>query len=119
MKHIYTNGTYYYVEESEEECVKSFEYENDVKTQSTDWHQLEDNKQFNVMFRWDDDGDIDMGGIVLPENHYQEKTKRGYRCISWHPHYIMTLWYKTKEEAIVDADRIIEEFYESYYSEQD
>jgi hypothetical protein len=48
-----------------------------------------------------------------------QKTNRGYRCISWHPHYITTLWYKTKEEAISNADRIIEEFYESYYSEQD
>lgn len=38
-------------------------------------------------------------------------TKRGYRCISWHPHYIMTDWVKTKEQAILDSDNAIEEFY--------
>lgn len=34
-----------------------------------------------------------------------------YRCISWHPHYIMTDWRKTKEEAIELADKKAQEWY--------
>ena len=38
-------------------------------------------------------------------------TKRGWRCISWSPHYMMTKWANTKEQAILDGDKRIEEFY--------
>jgi hypothetical protein len=40
-----------------------------------------------------------------------------FRCISWHPHYIETLWYNAKEDAIAQADKIIEEFYDEYNAE--
>ena len=36
---------------------------------------------------------------------------RYYRCISWHPHYIMTEWVMDKDKAIEDGDRAIEEYY--------
>jgi len=39
-------------------------------------------------------------------------TKRGYRAISWHPHYIMTEFVKSKEQAILDGDKAIEWFYD-------
>lgn len=38
-------------------------------------------------------------------------SKRGFRCISWHPHYIMTDWVKTKEQALIDGDKAIGDFY--------
>ena len=42
-----------------------------------------------------------------------QHNKRGYRCISWHPHYIMTEWVKTKSLAIGDGDMRIEEYNKS------
>jgi hypothetical protein len=105
MKHIYTNWTYYYVEESEEDCVKSFEYENDVKTQPTDWHQLEDDKQFNIMFRWNDDGGIDSGNIVLPENRYQEKIDED----NWYDDYGWSVYAKAKDWAEVNSGELCHE----------
>jgi hypothetical protein len=56
---------------------------------------------------------------LLNKEFILQKTKRGYRCISYFPHYIETLWYKNKEDAIANADKIIDEFYESWYNEQD
>ena len=40
-----------------------------------------------------------------------QHTRRGYRCISWHPHYIMTDWVKTKDQALLDGDTAIEKYY--------
>ena len=41
-----------------------------------------------------------------------QRTKRGYRAISWHPHYIMTDFVKSKERAIEDGDKAIDWFYD-------
>jgi hypothetical protein len=38
--------------------------------------------------------------------------KDGWRCISWHPHYIMTDWVKAKEIAISNGDIAIEKYYD-------
>lgn len=46
-----------------------------------------------------------------------QKLHGKFRCISWHPHYIETLWYNTKEDAINQADKSIEEFYDEYNAE--
>lgn len=40
-----------------------------------------------------------------------QHTKRGWRCISWHPHYIMTEWVKSKNQALIDGDSAVNEFY--------
>jgi len=40
-----------------------------------------------------------------------QHTRRGYRCISWHPHYIMTDWVKTKDQALLDGASAIEKYY--------
>ena len=40
-----------------------------------------------------------------------QRTRRGYRCISWHPHYIMTECVKTKDQALLDGDNAIEKYY--------
>jgi hypothetical protein len=40
-----------------------------------------------------------------------QHTKRGWRCISWHPHYIMTEWVTLKGSAILDGDNEIRKFY--------
>ena len=42
-----------------------------------------------------------------------QHSKRGYRCISWHPHYIMTNWVKDKENAILQGDFAIAEYYDA------
>jgi len=42
-----------------------------------------------------------------------QHTKRGYRCISWHPHYIETCWCNNANTAIEQGDRLIKEFYET------
>jgi hypothetical protein len=42
-----------------------------------------------------------------------QHTKRGWRCISWSPHYIMTEWVKSKKQAILDGDEEIQKFYSS------
>jgi len=50
--------------------------------------------------------------IFLEEKEFVlQHTKYGYRCISWFPHYIMTDWRKTKEEAIELADKKAQEWY--------
>lgn len=40
-----------------------------------------------------------------------QKTRRGYRAISWYPHYIMTEWVKSMERAIADGDLEVEKYY--------
>jgi hypothetical protein len=49
----------------------------------------------------------------IPDKEYivQHVKKYGYRCISHHPHYIMTDWVKNKEQALIDGDNAIERFY--------
>jgi len=41
-----------------------------------------------------------------------QHTRRGWRCISHHPHYVMTQFVKSKEQAILDGNRAIEKYYE-------
>jgi hypothetical protein len=41
-----------------------------------------------------------------------QHTGRGWRCISHHPHYIMTQFVKSKEQGILDGDKAIEKYYE-------
>ena len=36
-----------------------------------------------------------------------------WRCISWHPHYIMTEWVMNKEQAIKDGDEAIKRYYQN------
>ena len=48
---------------------------------------------------------------VSDKEYVLQRTSRGYRCISWHPHYIMTNWVKTKSQALLDADNAIQKFY--------
>ena len=43
--------------------------------------------------------------FILQHNKY------GYRCISWHPHYIMTEYFRTRKEAILVADEEIIRFH--------
>lgn len=43
-----------------------------------------------------------------------QHTKRGWRCISWYPHYIMTDWVKTKNQAVKDGDTAIDIYYEEH-----
>jgi len=48
----------------------------------------------------------------VPDKEYiLQHTKYGYRCISHHPHYIMTEWVKTKKQALLDGDNAIKTFY--------
>ena len=50
----------------------------------------------------------------VPNKEYVlQYTNRRYRCISWHPHYIMTNWVKSKADAIKDGDESVEKFYRS------
>lgn len=44
-----------------------------------------------------------------------QHTKRGWRCISYHPHYIMTEFVKSKEQAILDGDKTIEQYYKGFF----
>ena len=39
-----------------------------------------------------------------------QHNKRGYRCISWHPHFITTGWVKNKSLAISDGDIAIKKY---------
>ena len=49
--------------------------------------------------------------IEVPDKEYAlQHTRRGWRCISWHPHYIMTDWVKTKDQALLDGDTAVEKF---------
>ena len=42
-----------------------------------------------------------------------QHTSRGWRAISWHPHYIMTEFVKSKDQAILDGDNAIEKYYKN------
>jgi hypothetical protein len=53
---------------------------------------------------------------VPGKEYVLQYTKRGYRCISWSPHNIMTEWVKTKEQALLNADTAIENFYKTHCS---
>ncbi len=51
--------------------------------------------------------------IEVPDKKYiLQHTKHGYRCISHHPHYIMTDWVKTKKQALLDGDNAINRYYD-------
>jgi hypothetical protein len=51
--------------------------------------------------------------IEISEKEYiLQRPKRGWRCISYFPHYIMTDWVKTKELALLGGDTAIKIFYE-------
>jgi hypothetical protein len=53
--------------------------------------------------------------IEVPDKEFAlQHTKRGWRCISWHPHYIMTDWVKTKKQALLDGDNAITKYYEEH-----
>jgi len=55
----------------------------------------------------------DIINIEVPDKEYAlQHTRKGWRCISWHPHYIMTDWVKTKDQALLDGDTAIIEFYD-------
>ena len=75
MKHLYTNYCYTYVEESEEDCVKSLEYDNDTKTEKSDWCQWDDNRDFYIDFRSKKNGHIDKGDIAIPKVHSRGKIR--------------------------------------------
>jgi len=47
---------------------------------------------------------------VQGKEYILQITKRGFRCISWHPHYIMTEWVNRKEQAIKDGDEAIKKY---------
>ena len=50
--------------------------------------------------------------IEVPDKEYSlQHTRRGWRCISWHPHYIMTDLVKTKDRALLDGASAIEKYY--------
>ena len=50
--------------------------------------------------------------IELPNKEYVlQHDKHGYRCISWHPHYIMTNWVKTKSLALRNGERYVKDYY--------
>ena len=50
--------------------------------------------------------------INIPDKEFVlQHSKSGYRCISWHPHYIMTNWVKDKRNAILQGDFAIAEYY--------
>jgi|GEM_PF-4453153 len=52
------------------------------------------------------------GNKEIPDKEYiVQKNKKGYRGISWHPHYIMTEWFKVEIDAIQRADKLIEKYY--------
>lgn len=68
-----------------------------------------------------DDGTITIQQTKAMINHPVEgkeyvlqHTKLGWRCISWHPHYIMTDWVKTKNQALLDGDESIIKYYEEH-----
>jgi hypothetical protein len=54
----------------------------------------------------------DMTNIEIEGKEYVlQSSKRGFRCISWHHHYIMTDWVSLKSWAIADGDKEIEKYY--------
>jgi hypothetical protein len=51
----------------------------------------------------------------VPDKEYiLQHTKYGWRCISHHPHYIMTNWVKLKDQALIDGDNAIEFYYDKF-----
>lgn len=51
--------------------------------------------------------------LEVPNKEYiLQHTNRGWRCVSWHPHYIMTNWTKLKNDALLDGDASIKNFYD-------
>jgi len=54
---------------------------------------------------------------VLDKEYALQHTKYGWRCISWHPHYLMTDWVKTKDQATLDGDNAIKTYYEKENNE--
>lgn len=73
MKHLYTNYRYTYVGESEEDCIESLEYDNDIKTEVSDWNQLIDDGNFCISFLSKKNGHIDKVDIIIPDIHFKEK----------------------------------------------
>lgn len=56
--------------------------------------------------------------FIAPDKEYiLQHNKYGWRCISHHPHYIMTDWVKTKDQALLDGDENIIKYYEEYKNE--
>jgi len=52
--------------------------------------------------------------INIPDKEFiLQHNKSGYRCISWHPHYIMTNWTRNKKDAILQGDFAIAEYYDA------
>jgi hypothetical protein len=49
---------------------------------------------------------------ISGKEYILQHTKRGYRCISWHPHYITTEWCKNRNMAIAIADVEIKNYYD-------
>jgi len=49
--------------------------------------------------------------VVKNKEYILQHTKRGYRCISWHPHNIMTNWVKNMDKALLDGDIAVNKFY--------
>ena len=51
--------------------------------------------------------------IIAPDKEYiLQHNKYGWRCISHHPHYIMTDWAKTRKQALADGDEAISKYYD-------
>ena len=50
---------------------------------------------------------------VPGKEYVLQHTKRGYRCISWHPHNITTEWTRTKKQALSDGDTLVNNFYKN------
>ena len=46
-----------------------------------------------------------------PVEYVLQKSWRGYRSISWHPHYITTDWVRTKSLAINLGNLAVEKYY--------
>jgi len=46
--------------------------------------------------------------IMQKKNHYGHTI---YRCVSWSPHYVCTLWVETEKEAVDRAEKNIAEYY--------
>ena len=48
---------------------------------------------------------------VVDKEYVLQHILHKWRCISWHPHHIMTNWVNKKETAIADGDVAIEKYY--------
>jgi hypothetical protein len=73
------------------------------------------NENYNIGDNWSCTISNTMNPIntEVPNKEYiLQHAKCGYRCISHHPHYIMTDWVKTKEQALDDGDNAINRYYE-------